>query len=180
MKEDTPELVEHVRTGVSSVEFKDVRSRRLVRDLSVMRAALDDERGPVQRQIALTGIALIGLLLRKNRGYGNTFLTSKVRGVTPEQALLVRAGDKTERMAQMEEDGGADEVGEDYDETLMDYVGYSVLRLVQRSYADLFRRDRPGMAVEGDVLKVFAESGEADAVAARIAEEEAGTSSDVD
>lgn len=92
--------------------------------------AIDGKHGEDQRAIAEQGLAVVAMLLRKNRAYGSSaFDPIRVfaRGLSALDQIHVRMDDKLSRLAR-----GHDIDGED---TILDLAGYCVLELVARRRA---------------------------------------------
>ena len=78
-----------------------------------------------QAAIARTGIALISLLLHKNRRYGDSALSPVeifAKGLTPQQRMGVRMDDKISRLQRGEK-------GLDNEDAIVDLAGYLQLAL---------------------------------------------------
>jgi len=71
------------------------------------------------------------LLISKNSNYGNSALTSPpFASVTTREALMVRLGDKFNRLQTLSK-GEPDKVGESINDTIRDIAGYCILILIE-------------------------------------------------
>lgn len=131
---------------------EDVRIARLVE--SILQLV---ERAPSGPMIALVGLEVVELLLRKNCDYGNSAHEPPmlVPNMSPVEGMLCRMSDKVKRMIALAKQGahltnGCGKVGESYQDTVKDQAGYLILLL---SYYRI---------VEGEVLppRVAATTGE--------------------
>lgn len=103
-------------------------------EATLLRQALDGERGDDQKKIADIGLRLITTLLRKNTDYGGSAHKRPVLipFLTPRQALLVRMSDKIHRLVNLMEKGSP-EVNESIEDTMLDLPGYCILWLTAPS-----------------------------------------------
>lgn len=89
--------------------------------------ALDGKHGDDQRAIAEQGLAIVAMLLEKNRAYGSSaFDPIRVfaKGLSALDQIHVRMDDKLSRLARGHAIDGED--------TIYDLAGYCVLELVAR------------------------------------------------
>lgn len=116
--------------GDTTQTFKKVITPSQSSQVTLLRQALDGERGEDQKQIATLGLKLITTLLRKNMDYGGSAHKRPVLipSLTPRQALLVRMSDKIHRLVNLMEKGSP-EVSESIEDTMLDLPGYCILWL---------------------------------------------------
>lgn len=70
-------------------------------------------------------------LIAKNKAYGNSAERGSLFGrVSPEDAILVRMSDKISRLINMSRGEHIDDLGETFNDTVLDLAGYCVLYLV--------------------------------------------------
>lgn len=102
-------------------------------DVTLLRQALDGERGDDQKAIADLGLQIVTTLLRKNRDYGGSAHKRPLLmpSLTPRQGLLVRMSDKVHRMISLLEKGSP-EVNESLEDTFTDLIGYCMLWLTAK------------------------------------------------
>lgn len=102
-------------------------------DVTLLRQALDGERGDDQKAIAELGLQIVTTLLRKNRDYGGSAHKRPLLmpSLTPRQGLLVRMSDKVHRMILLLEKGSP-EVNESLEDTFTDLIGYCMLWLTAK------------------------------------------------
>jgi hypothetical protein len=116
-------------------------------DVTLLRKALDGERGDDQKRIADIGLKVVATLLRKNRDYGGSAHKRPVLVPTlaPRQAILVRMSDKVHRiitllgaadasrsphgLSESSIASGPPEVQESLEDSFTDLIGYSMLWL---------------------------------------------------
>ena len=81
---------------------------------------------------------LTEILLSKNHDYGNSGMKPPmfVPGLTGYEGLLVRLGDKVNRLTKLMEHTGKPQVNESVEDTLMDMAGYAVLLVYMRRSID--------------------------------------------
>ena len=93
--------------------------------------ALTGHYGDDQRQIAEEGLALILLLLAKNRDYGGSAWSSPLLcpSLPPSVAIRVRMSDKIARLVSLDARGPS--VDESVKDTLRDLAGYCLLELAR-------------------------------------------------
>jgi hypothetical protein len=105
-------------------------------ELNTIRQALNGDRGEDQRRIAQQGMALIGLLLRKNSDYGSSAWQPPILApdMSPREAIQCRMSDKIQRFIQLQ--SKAAEVEESLEDTVRDWTGYGVLWLGAPTDAD--------------------------------------------
>ena len=94
-----------------------------------IRQAQAGQRGPQQKLIALLGLQVVDLLLRKNHDYGGSVFQSPemLPDMKPTDALIVRMSDKIQRMKYLMTREA--EVSESMEDTMKDQAGYSILWL---------------------------------------------------
>jgi hypothetical protein len=99
-------------------------------DVTLLRQALDGERGEDQKRIAEKGLQIVTTLLRKNRDYGGSAHKRPLLlpSLTAKQAVLVRLSDKLQRLTTLLEKGSP-EVAESLEDTFSDTIGYCMLWL---------------------------------------------------
>lgn len=116
--------------GDTSQTFTRVSTPSQSAEATLLRLALDGERGEDQRKIAELGMKVVTTLLRKNRDYGGSAHKRPVLmpTLTPRQALLVRMSDKIHRLVNLLEHGSP-EVDESVEDTFTDVIGYCMLWL---------------------------------------------------
>ena len=97
--------------------------------LDRIRQAQAGQRGPQQKLIALLGLQVVDLLLRKNHDYGGSVFDSPemLPDMKPTDALMVRMSDKIQRMKSLMTQEA--EVNESMEDTMKDQAGYSILWL---------------------------------------------------
>lgn len=90
--------------------------------------ALAGERGESQQRIATVGLHIVSTLLRKNKDYGNSVFEPPLLcpKMEPGVSILVRLSDKIKRLINLMQ-GHDPEVSEPIDETMDDFIGYSIL-----------------------------------------------------
>ena len=105
-------------------------------ELDLLRQALNGDRGEDQQRIAREGMALVGLLLRKNSDYGSSAWRPPILApdMTPREAIQCRMSDKIQRFIQLQ--NKAAEVEESLEDTVRDWTGYGVLWLGAPTDAD--------------------------------------------
>lgn len=93
--------------------------------------ALDGTRGEVQGRLALEGMRLTAMLLRKNSDYGSSAYQVPILAphLDARSAILVRMSDKIHRIANLSKPGSTPEVTESLNDTIRDLAGYCILLL---------------------------------------------------
>lgn len=105
-------------------------------ELDLLRQALSGDRGEDQQRIAREGIALVGLLLRKNSDYGSSAWQPPILApdMSPREAIQCRMSDKIQRFIQLQSRQA--EVEESLEDTVRDWTGYGLLWLGAPTDAD--------------------------------------------
>jgi len=87
--------------------------------------------GTAQQRIALLGVELIDLLLRKNNDYGSSAWNEPklCPGLDPGTAILCRMSDKIERIESLQKSPAL--VNESLEDTMRDLAGYCLLWLAR-------------------------------------------------
>jgi hypothetical protein len=90
----------------------------------------DIKPSPGQEAITREGQALLDLLLRKNRDYGNSAMTPPILSptMTPREAIQCRMSDKVRRLERLL-GGNQATVNESIEDTIRDLGGYCILWL---------------------------------------------------
>lgn len=96
----------------------------------IIYSACAGDRGPEQQVIAQQGIAFVAALLRKNADYGSSVWKEPllVPGLSPGDAILVRMGDKVNRIGRLM-NKPPEVVGESLRDTVADLGAYCLLWL---------------------------------------------------
>lgn len=107
-------------------------------DAQVVSAAYQGQRGDQQRAIAVAGLELVALLLRKNQDYGSSVFDAPMLlpNVSANLAIRVRLSDKIKRIIQLA-GNPAEVASESLDDTLDDVAGY---RIIERAMEVMTRR----------------------------------------
>ena len=103
------------------------------KDLVLLNDAMMGNRGSDQTRIARLGLKWIATVLRKNHDYGGS-VWKKPR-LAPHldtgDSILVRLGDKIERLETLIAKGGNEVTDESLDDTFKDLCGYILLYLAR-------------------------------------------------
>jgi hypothetical protein len=99
-------------------------------DLDAIRSAAGGQRGEDQKRLAVTGLEVVGTLLRKNTDYGSSAWQVPILAprMTPREAIQCRMSDKVARLAKLLT-GDQAAVEESIEDTMRDLAGYSILWL---------------------------------------------------
>ena len=110
--------------------------------------AIQGDKGPHQQALAIEGLRMTDLLLRKNSDYGSTGLSSPALAphISPVEALSVRLSDKVSRFGQLMQHS-PEVKGESLLDTARDGAGYFLLLAVALQAA------RTKQAVKGPVFE---------------------------
>jgi len=101
-------------------------------DLDEIRQAAGGDSGDTQKAIAEHGLAVVSMLLKKNRDYGNSAFQSPLLAPLADArtGIQVRMSDKVARLQNLLA-GNPDSVGESACDTMMDLAGYAILWLAE-------------------------------------------------
>jgi len=101
--------------------------------ISELADACDPNAPEDRRRLGLEAVRLAVTLLRKNRDYGASVWDSPAfaPGVDVGASILVRLGDKVERLKTLAVAGGPCVASESFDDTLFDLAGYCLLYLAR-------------------------------------------------
>ena len=110
--------------------------------------AIQGDNGPHQQALAIEGLRMTDLLLRKNSDYGSTGLSSPALAphISPVEALSVRLSDKVSRFGQLMQHS-PEVKGESLLDTARDGAGYFLLLAVA------LQATRTKQAVKGPVFE---------------------------
>lgn len=102
-------------------------------DLETIEAAIKGDRGGDQKRIAEQCVATAALILRKNADYGCSVWKSPtlLPKLSPSDAILVRMGDKVDRLQSLLSRDGKGEVDESIADTIADLSAYGLLYLAR-------------------------------------------------
>lgn len=93
----------------------------------------------VEGEIEKVANELLDTIYRKNRDYGNSvFKASRFSSVPASDAILVRLGDKVNRLENLKDRKA--EVDESFDDTIKDLAGYCILYLVSKNIEGYFKK----------------------------------------
>lgn len=98
-----------------------------------VRQALDGDLGWEKRRIAMEGVRLIDLLLRKNSDYGSSVFRPSylVPSLSTDVLIRVRMSDKLLRLQRLFDKPCERQVEESIEDTMRDLAGYAILWLAR-------------------------------------------------